>query len=155
MLSEFYENGQHAALEKVGASVAALAVVHDNKLLMGKRRDSNKFTQPGGHLEKGESPIEAAKRELFEETGLDLPSRYFKPMSTERVSKGKSNFNVHSFMVNLVGKRPATTVRHDPDNEVLSWKWVSPGKATEVLKNLHVPIDKNVIFKDILKRGLH
>ena len=50
-------------------------VILENKkgevLLIKEYRRQNKkiFGFPGGHLEKGEKPIKAAKRELFEETG--------------------------------------------------------------------------------------
>jgi len=30
------------------------------------------YCLPGGHVEKGESPIDAAEREVFEETGIEL-----------------------------------------------------------------------------------
>ncbi len=33
-----------------------------------KKRES--WEHPGGHVEKGETPMQAAKRELFEETGI-------------------------------------------------------------------------------------
>ena len=40
-------------------------------ILMGKRNDNGLYTQPGGHLDKGECPYVGAIRELKEETGLD------------------------------------------------------------------------------------
>lgn len=33
-----------------------------------KKRES--YEHPGGHVEKGETPLAAAKRELYEETGI-------------------------------------------------------------------------------------
>lgn len=41
-------------------------------ILMIKRGDGHGWAIPGGKVEPGESPVEAAVRELKEETGLDL-----------------------------------------------------------------------------------
>lgn len=43
-----------------------------NKLLMVKDKLSNKWEIPGGGVENNELPIEALKREFFEETGLKI-----------------------------------------------------------------------------------
>ena len=54
---------------------AAMVILENNKgevlLIKEYRRALKKkiFGFPGGHLEKGEKPVNAAKRELFEETG--------------------------------------------------------------------------------------
>jgi 8-oxo-dGTP pyrophosphatase MutT (NUDIX family) len=53
---------------------ARAIIIHDNKLVVMHR---NKFgteydTLPGGNVEVGESPEEAVRREVREETGLEL-----------------------------------------------------------------------------------
>jgi 8-oxo-dGTP pyrophosphatase MutT (NUDIX family) len=52
----------------VGASVIILD--QNNKLLLQLRKDNNCWGLTGGSLEPGESLEEAAKREMYEETGL-------------------------------------------------------------------------------------
>jgi len=55
---------------RVGVSM----ILHNNsKVLFGKRKNSHgdgAWAPPGGHLEFGEDPLDTAKRELEEETGL-------------------------------------------------------------------------------------
>ena len=46
--------------------------IESKKLLLVHHKDLNKWVQPGGHIEENETPEEAAIRETFEETGLDI-----------------------------------------------------------------------------------
>lgn len=57
---------------KVGCGVF---VIKDGKVLLGKRiskHGEGKWASPGGHLEFGEEPEECARREVEEETGLQI-----------------------------------------------------------------------------------
>jgi 8-oxo-dGTP pyrophosphatase MutT (NUDIX family) len=62
----------HRTLLQVGASV----IVVDNKgrILLQKRRDNHCWGYAGGSVELDEKVEDAAKRELFEETGLTANS---------------------------------------------------------------------------------
>jgi 8-oxo-dGTP diphosphatase len=46
-----------------------IAAQYKGKWVWVKHRDRDTWEIPGGHIEKGEAADEAAKRELFEETG--------------------------------------------------------------------------------------
>ena len=54
-------------------AVVCSAIIFDGsreKVLLTRRSDNGKWCLPGGHMEAGESPIEACAREVLEETGL-------------------------------------------------------------------------------------
>lgn len=50
---------------------AALVLVRKENLYLGvsRKKDPNDFGLPGGKVDPGETPAQAAERELFEETG--------------------------------------------------------------------------------------
>jgi len=55
-------------------------VLKDEKLLLGKRKNvfgAGTWGLIGGHLEPGETMIDAAKREILEETGLEIKDLIF------------------------------------------------------------------------------
>jgi 8-oxo-dGTP pyrophosphatase MutT (NUDIX family) len=51
---------------------ATVYIVEENKVLLVKHRKLNKWLPPGGHIHPNETPPEAAKREAYEETGLNI-----------------------------------------------------------------------------------
>lgn len=63
-----------------------VVIVKENKILLGKRKGKHcpdRWAVPGGHVEFKESIIDCAKRETFEETGLEIKIRPFDSVRTE------------------------------------------------------------------------
>ncbi len=69
------------------AGVGLFVFNEENKVLMQLRTDYNQWGFPGGAMELGESFEETAKRELKEETNLDI-----KKMKMIKVLSGKDTF---------------------------------------------------------------
>ena len=61
----FYEEAPADVRQKYAVIVAK----HDGKLLWCRHHDRDTWEVPGGHIEQGETALEAAARELQEETG--------------------------------------------------------------------------------------
>jgi 8-oxo-dGTP pyrophosphatase MutT (NUDIX family) len=66
-ISELREQIGSRPIIMVGACVI---VVQDDSILLEKRADNGMWGLPGGSLEPGEAMEQVARRELFEETGL-------------------------------------------------------------------------------------
>lgn len=47
-------------------------IIDQGKCLLHFHKKHGKWVPPGGHLEEGETPPEAARREVLEETGLEI-----------------------------------------------------------------------------------
>ncbi len=54
---------------------AAVALWHEGKVLMVRTSYRDSYSLPGGFVCRGEPPEQAARRELLEEIGLDLPAQ--------------------------------------------------------------------------------
>lgn len=50
-------------------NVVVIYAKYNDKMVMCKHEKRETWEIPGGHIEKGEIPETAAKRELYEETG--------------------------------------------------------------------------------------
>lgn len=82
---KFYDNADDSLLK-----FAVIISKSNGKWIFCKHKERNTYEIPGGHREKGESILDAAKRELKEETGaIDFT---IKPVCAYSV-KGKTRVN--------------------------------------------------------------
>lgn len=87
---------------------AVVGVVVGDEILILKRQyrenKSNGWCLPGGKLEPGETPIQGAMRETFEETGITIPE----PIFVAEVISGNKEFMVTVYHVEMDTKEPVT-----------------------------------------------
>lgn len=62
---KFYDDAPSGVRQKYAVIIA----VYEGKLLWCRHQERNTWEVPGGHIEEGETALEAAARELQEETG--------------------------------------------------------------------------------------
>lgn len=113
--------------KKVGVGFGVI-IVRDGKVLLGKRHsDSEKadselhgegtWTMPGGKLEYGESFENGARREVQEETGLQL-----KEAKVICVNNDKNEF-AHFITIGLFSDNFSGEPKVMEPNEIVEWKW--------------------------------
>ncbi len=113
--------------KKVGVGFGVI-IVRDGNVLLGKRHsDSEKadselhgegtWTMPGGKLEYGESFENGARREVQEETGLQL-----KEAKVICVNNDKNEF-AHFITIGLFSDNFSGEPKVMEPNEIVEWKW--------------------------------
>jgi 8-oxo-dGTP pyrophosphatase MutT (NUDIX family) len=73
-------------------------LIHDGRVLLIKHAKLGIWLNPGGHIEDGEVPHQAAEREFWEETGLKVTTVSVPPVLK---SRGEAQFLPHPFSTNL------------------------------------------------------
>ncbi len=133
-------------------TVATVAVLHGDHILMGKRRDNGKWTVPGGHANPGESHHEAAARELKEESGIEADHGELRKLGESKTVTNDKGEKVEVVPFAFKPKdRPKTSMTDDPDAEVHRWKWVDckDGLPDDIKSKLHIPANRHVLFQRI------
>lgn len=109
---------------KVGVGV----IIQNSKkeILIGKRKGTHSpyFSIPGGHLENGETFEEAAKKEIFEETGLRIHNP--RVICVTNNMKTFKNEGKHYISVNLYTNEFEGKLEVKEKDKCESWEWYSP-----------------------------
>jgi 8-oxo-dGTP pyrophosphatase MutT (NUDIX family) len=109
--------------------IAAAVLVRDGRVLLGHRHPLRKnypdcWDIVGGHIEPGESPSDAVRRECLEELGIDIDDPQPIPMT---VSDGY--IEMHAFVVTRWSGHPENTAPDEHDE----LRWFEPNELGDLV----------------------
>ena len=139
---------------RLGVGIALLN--HENKIFVGKRIDNpaNSWQMPQGGVDKNENLLQAAKRELAEETSIktveiikelnewltyDLPKNLLGKLWKGKYRGQKQKW----FIMKFLGKNDEINIRTKRP-EFLDWKWINSSDLPEVAVDFKVNIYKKM-----------
>ncbi len=127
-------------IPRVGVSTL---VVKDDKFLIGRRKSKTHghgtWHTPGGHLEFGESFEDCAKREVLEETGVEIEDIRFLAVTNDVFIRE----GLHYVTIWMIAKWKRGKPRVTEPDKCECWKWMS-WEEIKNLKPLFLPL-RNLI----------
>ncbi|KKU18047.1 MAG: MutT/nudix family protein [Candidatus Pacebacteria bacterium GW2011_GWB1_47_8] len=109
---------QYSTQPQVGVAVM---IIRDRKILLGKRLTSHgtgTWHLPGGHLEFMETVEDCARREVLEETGLEIENVELGPYTNDFFVKENKHYITLFVLCTAKGKPRAM----EPE-KCVEWKW--------------------------------
>ena len=136
--------------------VGIILLNHENKVFVGKRIDNPKnfWQMPQGGINQNENFLQAAKRELEEETGIksvalvkelngwleyDLPENLLGKVLEGKYRGQKQKW----FIMKFVGKDNEINVK-TKNPEFLDWKWIEVSKLPSIAVSFKVDLYKKL-----------
>ena len=124
----------------------AVFVVHENRVLLHLHRKLGMWLPPGGHVEPGELPDDAAVREVLEETGVEVelvgerrediedPVQLHRPAGVQLEYIGPGH--EHIDLIYFARPRGSVEIRAEFENDKVGWyapdDWDAMGVNAEV-----------------------
>lgn len=146
------ESKVDVAIEKKAPMRAATIIVRKgDQFLMGKRRDTGRWTLPGGIVEDGESHHQGGVRELKEETGLEATKlKFLGGRVVESEKDRQTHLNIYEYHHDEK-RRPSNKL--DPDKELSEFRWLSSTEPLpeDVAGNLQHPNNAALDHMGLLK----
>ena len=115
--------------------VGIILLNHENNVFVGKRIDNpkNSWQMPQGGVNQNENFLQAAKRELEEETGI-------KSVKLIKELNGWFKYDLPKY---LLGKSDEINVK-TKNPEFSDWKWIELSKLPDVAVHFKVDIYKKI-----------
>lgn len=104
---------------------ACVLITNGDRIVVTTRRDSTQVGLPGGKVDPGETPLQAAVREVFEETGIVLAPELLVLVFVD-VCEGDVDYETSCYVTEHLGEIPGS----QEDDIVSRW-----GDASELLTN--------------------
>lgn len=115
-----------------GTEVVGCFLEHDGTIALllrpPQKTGGGRWGMPAGKVEPGETLLAAMRRELAEETGLDIAEASFSHVDSSYVIHPERHFMFHTFTCRVL-ERPE--IRLNP-GEHLDACWVSPREALDL-----------------------
>lgn len=102
---------------------AALTTDDRGSCLLVRKRGTSAFMQPGGKIEPGEEPLDALRRELYEELRLTTARADYTEIGVyDEDAANEPGHRVHAHVYRLVVGRDVPV----PSAEIAEARWVDP-----------------------------
>lgn len=102
----------------------AVAILRDGALLLGRRiggHGDGRWQTPGGKIDPGETPLEAAVRETEEETGLAIPD----PLEVARQFDDFPEIGMRYETIFFAVELPFGTPENREPAKCAGWEWMA------------------------------
>lgn len=119
--------------------VTVAAVIEKDRRFLLVEEQTNQgilFNQPAGHLEEGESLIDAVKREVYEETGWQFEPEHFIGLQLWRRNPNSASFLRLCFS----GRCHSFNPDHALDDGIISAHWLTRDEIAKELNRLRSPL---------------
>lgn len=119
----------------------------EGKVLLIKRRfepNKGKWSLPGGLLEIGEDPEEAAKREVREEVGLEVVVEGLLQVANEVIPDSSGRTKYHFVLLDYLMRPLGESVALNEESETYGWFEPSAVDKLDTTKNTKIIVGKYV-----------
>ncbi len=122
---------------KPNVTVAAI-IERDTRYLMVEEMIHNTpvFNQPAGHLEPGESLLQAISREVLEETGCHFEPQWLITVQLWQSTRTKTTFLRFAFTGQVSERDPSKTL----DKEIVTTHWLTRQALESQRQHLRSPL---------------